>query len=82
MNHVWAREMVDIAKAQAASATRLVNNVERLEDALPLLKRQAVALERIAKALEDLYRNVEMSTEPENLGHPGHATVFKVRRYE
>ena len=50
--------------------------------AVAALERQANALERCAKALEDLYRNVEMSTEPENLHHPGDATVFKVRRYE
>lgn len=43
--------------------------------------RLADAAERIAKALESLDRNVETSTEPENLGHPGHATVLKVRRY-
>ena len=44
--------------------------------------RLADAAERIAKALESLDRNVETSTEPENFSHPGHATVFKVRRYE
>ena len=55
----------------------------RQERTVVAFERQASALERCAKALEDLYRNVELCTEPENFKHPDqHGTVFKVRKAE